>query len=76
MCLAIPVEVIEILDGDMAIVNCGGIQKTIATTLVDAVEVGDFVILHVGFALTKLNKANAYKTIDLLNGVMGDSCDS
>lgn len=71
MCLAIPVEIIEILDNEQAIANCGGIHKTIVTSLVDNVRVGDYVILHVGYALSKLDKEQAHKTLALLQEVVG-----
>jgi hydrogenase expression/formation protein HypC len=71
MCLAIPVEVVEIIDEQHAIANVGGIKKNIATHLVDELKVGDFVILHVGFALSKLNQNEAKKTLAMLQEVIG-----
>lgn len=65
MCLAIPAEVIEI-SGDTALVNLGGIRKRISLMLVDDVAVGDFVIVHVGFALTRLDPDEAAETLELL----------
>jgi hydrogenase expression/formation protein HypC len=63
MCLALPVRVIEKTAGDGAIVDLGGIRKEISLALVDSVEVGDYVVLHVGYALTKLDPAEAEKTL-------------
>ena len=51
MCLAIPVRVTELLPEQMANVSLDGVSKTISIALVDDVAVGDYVILHVGFAL-------------------------
>ena len=65
MCLAVPAEVIE-TDGDEAVVELGGIRKNISLMLVDDVRVGDFVIVHVGFALTKLDRDEANETLALL----------
>ena len=65
MCLAVPAEVIEIT-GDEALVNLGGIRKRISLMLVDDVAVGDFVIVHVGFALTRLDREEAEETLELL----------
>ncbi|MCA8906971.1 MAG: HypC/HybG/HupF family hydrogenase formation chaperone [Rhodospirillaceae bacterium] len=65
MCLAVPAEVIEIT-GDDALVNLGGIRKRISLMLVDDVAVGDFVIVHVGFALTRLDREEAEETLELL----------
>lgn len=66
MCLAIPVRVVELLDGDMAKVDMGGVQKDISLALVENVAVGDFVILHVGYALQKLDREEAEKTLSLI----------
>ncbi len=66
MCLAIPVQVTELLDGDMARVTLDGVQKTISLALVDDVRPGDYVILHVGYALNKLDPDEAEKTLALL----------
>lgn len=65
MCLAIPVRVVEKKDADNAIVDLAGIRKEISLALVDGVEVGDYVILHVGYALAKLDAAEAERTLAL-----------
>ena len=69
MCLAIPVEVREVLPDDMAKVSLDGVVKVISTALVDDVKVGDYVVLHVGYALAKIDPEEARKTIELLNAV-------
>ena len=66
MCLAIPVQVIELLEGDMARVSLDGVQKTISLALVEDVKPGDYVILHVGYALNKLDPEEAEQTLRLL----------
>ncbi len=53
MCLAIPVKIVEVGAGDTAIVDLGGVRKEISLALVDDVQVGDYVIVHVGYALTE-----------------------
>ena len=65
MCLAIPCRVAELLPGDQALVEVGGVRKPISLGLVEDVQVGDYVILHVGFALTKLDPEEAAKTLAL-----------
>jgi hydrogenase expression/formation protein HypC len=65
MCLAIPVRVVEKRGDDQAIVDLAGIRKEISLALVDGVEVGDYVILHVGYALSKLDSDEAEKTLAL-----------
>ena len=65
MCLAIPVRVVELLEGDQATVDVGGVRKAISLALVDGIAVGDYVILHVGYAIQKLDPEEAEKTLAL-----------
>ena len=65
MCLAIPARVIARLTGDDAIVEFDGVRKTISLALVDDVAVGDYVIVHVGFALSRLDPEEAEQTLAL-----------
>lgn len=65
MCLALPVKVIELGAGDTAIVDLGGVRKEISLALLDDVTIGDYVILHVGYALSKLDPEEAAKTLAL-----------
>lgn len=67
MCLAIPVRVDEIIDQDTAIADIGGVRKEINVSLILDLEVGDYVILHVGYALNKLDKDEAEKTLKLFS---------
>lgn len=65
MCLAIPAYVEELFANDTAIVNLSGVRKEISLALVDDVVLGDYVIVHVGFALQKLDRAEAKRTLDM-----------
>ena len=65
MCLAIPVKVVEVGAGDTAMVDLGGVRKEISLALLADVEAGDYVILHVGYALSKLDPEEAEKTLAL-----------
>jgi hydrogenase expression/formation protein HypC len=65
MCLAIPTKITEIKHNARAVVNIGGIEKEISTALVSDIKVGDYVIIHVGYALTKLDEQQAQKTLAL-----------
>ena len=65
MCLAIPVRVVELHDEQMATVDLDGIRKEISLALVDDVRVGDYVILHVGYALARLDPDEAERTLAL-----------
>lgn len=63
MCLAIPARVVDLAAAGMALVDVGGVQKRISLALVDDVERGDYVIVHVGYALTKLDPVEARRTL-------------
>lgn len=67
MCLALPSLVTEILPDDQAKVTLGGVAKTISLALVSDVAPGDYVIVHVGYALTKVDPDEAEKTLALFN---------
>jgi hydrogenase expression/formation protein HypC len=63
MCLAIPAKVVELTGGYMARVDLGGVRKEISLALVEGVSVGDYVIVHVGYALTRLDPEEAARTL-------------
>ncbi len=65
MCLAIPARIEELTNSGNAIVNLGGVRKEISLALVDDAVVGDYVIVHVGFALQKLDEEEAIRTLAL-----------
>jgi hydrogenase expression/formation protein HypC len=65
MCLAIPAQVVELREGDNAVVDLAGVRKEISLALVDHVAVGDYVIVHVGYALNKLDPEEAANTLAL-----------
>lgn len=65
MCLAIPMEVLTI-DGQSAEVQVGGTRQTVRLDLISEFpEVGDYVIVHAGFALTRLDREEAVATLKL-----------
>ncbi len=65
MCLAIPAEIVQIADNDLAVVEMGGARKRVSIQLVDDAAVGDFVLVHAGFAIDKIDRAEAQKTMEL-----------
>jgi len=70
MCLAIPTEVVEVRadDPEMAVVEVSGVRRTINVGLLasDGVQPGDWVLVHVGFAISKIDEAEARATLRLL----------
>lgn len=65
MCLAIPAKVVDVYGDEVALVDFGGVRKPISTALLDEVVVGDYVIVHVGFALEKLNIEEAERMLQI-----------
>ncbi|MCC7429525.1 HypC/HybG/HupF family hydrogenase formation chaperone [bacterium] len=64
MCLAVPAKILEI-NGQEAKVDILGIVKNISLLMIEDVQKGDFVLVHVGFALQKLSEKEAQKTIEI-----------
>jgi hydrogenase expression/formation protein HypC len=64
MCLAIPARVVSLPHPDAAIVELSGVRKEVSLALVDGVVPGDYVIVHVGYALTRLDPDEAQKTLE------------
>ncbi|CAA6605420.1 Hydrogenase expression/formation protein (HUPF/HYPC) [Rhodospirillaceae bacterium LM-1] len=65
MCLAMPARVVEMKDDDQAVVELDGVRKEISVALIEAPQVGDYVIVHVGYALSRLDPDEAAKTLAL-----------
>ena len=65
MCLAIPALLVELLPNDQAVVNLGGIRKSISVALVAGAQVGDYVIVHVGHAIGTIDPEEAERTLAL-----------
>ena len=64
MCLAVPAKVLGI-KGDRGIVDFGGIRREVSLSLIDDVKVGDYVLIHVGFAIQKLERKEAEEILKL-----------
>ncbi len=66
MCLALPAKVIAIDAGtDMAMVALGEVKKEISLALVENIQVDDYVLIHVGYALNKVSPEEAERTLQL-----------
>ncbi|MDY2869028.1 MAG: HypC/HybG/HupF family hydrogenase formation chaperone [Mesosutterella sp.] len=66
MCLAVPGKLVSILSSDEATADLGGIQKNVNVSLIADPKPGDWVIIHVGFALQRINEEEARATLALL----------
>jgi hydrogenase expression/formation protein HypC len=65
MCLGIPSKIVSI-DGDNAVVSVGGTEYEASIQLLDNVNVGDYVLVHTGFAIEKISKEEADETLRLI----------
>ena len=65
MCLAVPMKVLKI-DGDFGDAELGGIIKEVSLTLIDDVKVGDYILVHAGYAIQKIDENEALETISFL----------
>jgi len=65
MCLAVPVRITSI-EGEQAEVDIGGVGRKVSITLTPEARVGDYVLLHTGYAINVLNEEEAQETLNLL----------
>ncbi|MDD3857967.1 MAG: HypC/HybG/HupF family hydrogenase formation chaperone [Methanoculleus sp.] len=68
MCIAMPAEVLEIKEGNIGVVDFGDLQQEVRLDLVD-VEVGEFVLVHVGFAIQRLSREEGLETREVFRQV-------
>jgi len=68
MCVAVPAEVIEIKDGNIGVVDYGELRQEVRLDLVD-VKIGEFVLVHVGFAIQRLSREEGLETRALFRDV-------
>lgn len=68
MCLAIPGKIVEIVDeaNHIAKVDVGGVRRNVSLALLDDARLGDYVLIHVGFAMSKVDEQEAEQTRRLL----------
>ena len=72
MCLGVPGKIIEILSGEglkMCKVDFGGVMRDVCIETLPEAKVGDYVIVHAGFALNLLSEAEANETLELLQEI-------
>lgn len=71
MCLGIPGEVVAVTDAEhhLATVNVTGVRRTISVSLLDDIKPGDWVLVHVGFAMSKIDEVEAQATLAMLEGL-------
>jgi len=75
MCLAVPVQVVSI-EGSEAEVEIGGVKRQVSIMLTPEVKVGDYVLLHTGYAINVIDEAEAQETLKLLTEMISLSDDA
>ena len=65
MCLALPARIVELCDAQSAVIELGGVRKTVSVALTPEAGVGDYVIVHVGHAIGVLDAEEAERTLAL-----------
>ncbi|WP_367607103.1 HypC/HybG/HupF family hydrogenase formation chaperone [Legionella sp. W05-934-2] len=70
MCLAIPAKIIHHFQDEMVEIDIGGVRRTVSIALVPNATIGDYLIIHAGYALTLLNEEEALKTIQLFEDMV------
>ncbi len=69
MCLGVPMEV-KSIEHDIAVCEIDGVQREASLMMLDDVQVGDFVLIHAGFAIEKLDHDEAQETLDALRAAL------
>lgn len=69
MCLAVPMRIAEIADG-AAICEVDGVRREASLMMLEEAEVGDYVLIHAGFAIEKIDPLEAQKTLDIFREVL------
>lgn len=69
MCLGVPMKVISI-DNEMAICEIDGVEREASLMMVDGISVGDYVLIHAGFAIERLDEADARETLAALRAAL------
>ena len=71
MCLSIPSKVIKISEDNMATTDTMGIQREVSLDLMaDEIEVGDYILIHVGFAMNKIDKEEALASLEVYQEIV------
>lgn len=70
MCLAVPAKVVE-MTGDTATVDMEGVRRSVSMMLLPEAKVGEYVIVHAGFAIGRLDEKEAQETLSMIRGVLG-----
>jgi len=71
MCLGIPMKVVKV-EGDSGIVEIGGVKREASFQLLENVKVGEYVLIHAGYAINKIDEEEAQETLELLQEIASE----
>ncbi len=71
MCLGVPMQVITITD-DLAVCEIDGVRREASLMMLDNVQIGDYVLIHAGFAIEKIDESEAQLTLDALRAALDE----
>ncbi len=74
MCVAVPGKVVEIYDGE-ALVEFQGVEKRVNSIFVEDIKLGEYVLIHVGCAIEKIEEEEALKTLEIFERLIGGEED-
>ena len=72
MCYAIPAKILSI-KGDIAIVDYGGVKKKVNISLMESIKIGDYILIHAGFAIERLDKQSAEESLQIIREMLSYS---
>ena len=73
MCVAVPGKIVSLDDQQMAVLDFGGSTREVSVALLDQPSVGEYVIVHAGFAMHKVDPKEAQETIELIRQALDES---
>ena len=73
MCLAVPAKITKLINNETALCDFNGIEKEVNVSLVDSPREQEWVIVHVGFALNRIDEEEAQKTMEILNALPSEA---
>jgi len=75
MCIAVPARITSI-DGEEAVLDYGGVKRNVNISMVNDPKIGDYVLVHVGYAISKIDEAEARETLKLWDEMLKDQNDA
>lgn len=75
MCLAIPMKILKV-EGNIGIVEVGGVKRRIYLDLVEGAQLGDYVVVHTGYAIHKIDEKEAQENLDLIRQYLSTTDNS